>query len=60
MSAWKPTRDEAEFVGQVFAIDAGLAGIVRDQLKNGIPLREVIAGFKAAIEIARIAKAGAA
>ena len=40
-ASWKPARDEAEFIGQVTAIDAGLAGIVADQLRKGQSLSSV-------------------
>lgn len=57
MSGWKPSTDEALFLGQLLAIDSGLADIARAQLAKGIPLREVVAGFKAASDIARTVRA---
>jgi len=52
--AWQPTREEAEFIGQVTAIDAGLAGIITDQLRKGQSLTSVRHACECALEIARI------
>jgi hypothetical protein len=60
VSGWKPTLDEAAFLGQLLTIDTGLAEIARGQLAKGIPLREVVAGFKAASDIARLVRRPAA
>jgi hypothetical protein len=54
VSAWRPTTDEATFLGQLLVLDAGLADIARGMLERGIPLREVVAAFKAATDIARM------
>jgi hypothetical protein len=56
---WKPDAAEAQFLGQLLAIDSGLADIARGQLAKGIPLREVVAAFKAATDIARFVREGA-
>jgi hypothetical protein len=53
---WKPDAAEAQFLGQLLGIDSGLAEIARGQLVKGIPLREVVASFKAASDIARLVR----
>jgi hypothetical protein len=53
MGGWKPSSEEAAFLGQLVAIDIGLADIARGQLAKGLPLREVIAGLKAATNLVR-------
>jgi hypothetical protein len=55
---WKPDRDEAEFIGQVMAIDAGLAGHITDLLRQGRPLRSVRATLEDALKIAGIVRGG--
>jgi len=52
--AWEPTDEEAAFIGHVMVIDAGLAGIVRDQIAKGIPLRNVKATLEDALRIAAL------
>lgn len=56
MTAWEPTRDEAQFIGEVMAIDAGLAGIVIDQLRRGHSLASVQATLKDAVRIVAMAR----
>jgi hypothetical protein len=56
VSDWKPDREEAEFIGRCMAIDAGIAEIVTDQLRRGIPLRNVRATLEDALRIARIVR----
>lgn len=53
MSAYKPAPDEAQFLGEVVCIDAGLATICADLLRKGTPLREVRATLEDALKIAR-------
>ena len=60
MSGWKPSLEEAAFLGQLLVVDSGLADIARKQFERGIPLREVVAGFKAASDIARLVRGQAA
>lgn len=49
--AWKPTRDEAQFIGEVMAIDAGLAGHITDLLREGKSLTSVRGTLKDAMQI---------
>lgn len=56
MGSWQPDREEAEFIGRVMAIDAGLAGHVTGLLRKGHPLRSVRATLEDAIRIARMVR----
>lgn len=49
--SWKPSRDEAQFIGEVMAIDAGLAGHVTDLLRKGQSLGSVQDTIKQAMRI---------
>lgn len=53
---WKPTRDEAQFIGEVMAIDAGLAGHVTDLLRKGNSLTSVQGTLKDAMRIVSMAR----
>lgn len=53
---WKPSRDEAQFIGEVMAIDAGLAGHVTDLLRKGHSLRSVQGTLKDAMRIVAMAR----
>jgi hypothetical protein len=54
--AWKPTRDEAQFIGEVMAIDAGLAQHVTDLLRKGNSLTSVRGTLSDAMRIVSIAR----
>jgi hypothetical protein len=56
VSGWHPCRDEAQFIGEVMAIDAGLTGEVTNLLRKGVPLREVRATLESAVKIVRLAR----
>ncbi len=53
---WKPTRDEAQFIGEVMAIDAGLAQHVTDLLRKGHSLISVQGTLKDALRIVAMAR----
>lgn len=56
MTAWKPSRDEAQFIGEVMAIDAGLAQHVTEMLRKGISLTSVQGTLKDAMRIVALAR----
>lgn len=53
---WKPSRDEAQFIGEVMAIDAGLAQHVTDLLRKGQSLTTVQDTLKDAMRIVAMAR----
>lgn len=55
-AAWKPSRDEAQFLGEIVAIDAKIAGIIADQLRSGKSLASVRNALDISLRIARMAR----
>lgn len=53
---WKPAPAEAQFIGEVMAIDASLAQHVMDLLRKGQPLTSVQATLKDAYRIVAMAR----
>ncbi len=54
--AYKPTPAEAQFIGELLAIDAGLAKIALDQLEAGRSLDNVVGTYKDAMKIAALVR----
>lgn len=50
--SWKPDRAEAQFLGELLALDAKLAEIARGMLEKGNSLASVVDCFKSASKIA--------
>lgn len=55
-AAWKPSRDEAQFLGEIVAIDASLAATCADLLRTGSSLTSVRASLGDALRIVRMAR----